>query len=784
MAELKAQYDETIRQLVPIFSLSAHYQSEIIQRSQIIDLAGGKYLFKQGDRDEFTYYLLTGELEMRADGQVHSHIRSGSDSARYPLAQLQPRQFSACAVGGARILQVNRAALDKLLVLEQQQKEPDGGHLEVSDLEAGDDADWMTRMLQSALFSRLPTTNIQRLFTVLEPVEFKSGEQVVEQHGPGDYYYIIQEGRCRVSRRSSGGEDIELAELRPGDGFGEEALLSNATRNASVRMLSDGVLMRMNREDFLELIKKPALSALDYASACHQVNRGAQWLDVRLAEEYQQSCIDGSVNLPLASLRADTSQLAADRHYIVYCDSGGRSSVAAFLLTQRGFQVSYLDGGLMHCPSSDLTAGPAHPESPAEPDDAALDAEVRAYTYEAEATVTRHELESAARHDSTENDEGKRAEYAAMAEKLRREHAQLEAARKRAAEEAERYRQQEEAKIQQLREDAEKQLREQKQKLESIYARNTEEMERLRAMKQAAESQIRAAREKAEAESQEARRRMQEADSIKQQLHDARVAIEQEAEQQRRKQEEMERKIQAAAQSKLEAERQNLAEQYQRSSEALEQAQREKAAAEAARQAANEEAQRIITEFKEAHAKARAEEEARLQAERDKLEQQSRELRESMAAIEQTRHEAEAARRSAETQLEKLKSKRAQQKNREDSQLQQRVQAAEAQANRARADLAQADEAQKAVEAARQNNIRGLEKQSRQEEKLRAQIENEVSEWLEASEMEAPTAEEMEKQAEHMRRIKARAEAAKKQSQSAARNLLDDVARQLGDDSQ
>lgn len=783
MADIKEEYIETIRQLVPIFSLSPQYQKELIQRSEFVDLSKGNYLFKQGDRDDYSFYLLDGELEMETDGQVQSSIRGGSDSARYPLAQLQPRQFSARAKTRAKVLQVYRNALDKLLVMEQKADKKDGAEVEVSDIDAGgDDVDWMTRILQSQLFSRLPTANIQQLFSALEPVEFSQGDPVIRQGDPGDHYYIIQEGRCEVSRRSSDGkDDIRLAELRPGDGFGEEALLSNATRNASVHMLSDGVLMRMGKDDFIELIKKPALSWVDYEDACSRVAAGAELIDVRLVEEYEQSHIESSRNVPLAVLRTDMSHLPADREYIVYCDSGGRSSVAAFLLTQQGYEVSYLEGGLMNCPNSDITSSEQgqKPAATGKPVEKLIDADVRASAYEAEVAVADYEMQAAASRKEPAADEAKRAEYEAMARQLREEHARLQAARERAAAEAEQRRRDEEARIQAMREETEKQLQEQKRKLEDVYAQNAEEMERLRTLKQQAEEQIRSARQKAEQESVEAQQRMQEAEDIKKQLHEAKQAIEQEAEAQRQKQAELEKKIQTEAMRKLEAERRKLAEQYQLSSDALEQAQQEKAAAEAARKAANDEAQRIIAEFKETHAKARAEEEAKLQAEREKLERQSREIRESMAKIMQAKEDAEAARQTAEGQVAKLKIKLARSKGKQDEGLRERIEAAETEASQARQELDQVEQAQQAVQRAQESNIRSLEQQSEEERKLHEQIEAEISEWLTANELEAPSREDLEKQAEHMRRIKERAEAAKRSSQKAAQNLLEDIASQL-----
>ncbi|MEJ2529254.1 MAG: cyclic nucleotide-binding domain-containing protein, partial [Gammaproteobacteria bacterium] len=171
----------------------------------------------------------------------------------------------------------------------------------------------------------------------------------------GDYFYLIHQGQCAVLRRAEGEkEPVELAKLGPGDSFGEEALLSDSPRNSTVCMLTKGILLRLAKADFIEFVKRPLAVGVSYAEAVSQVNNGAVWLDVRPPEDYAKGRIGNSLSLPLNTLRYQARNLASDQHYVICCDDGQLSATAAFLLTDRGYSVSVLEGGLRSAPKSIL----------------------------------------------------------------------------------------------------------------------------------------------------------------------------------------------------------------------------------------------------------------------------------------------------------------------------------------------------------------------------------------------------------------------------------------------
>jgi rhodanese-related sulfurtransferase len=181
----------------------------------------------------------------------------------------------------------------------------------------------------------------------MQRVVCRAGEVVIQQGAEGDYFYAIVSGKCAVTRETPlNRSGLKLAELGVGDTFGEEALISEARRNATVTMLTDGVLMRLNKQDFRELMNEPLVRWVTYAEAQQLVKRGGRWLDVRLPSEYQNLAIEGSSNIPLYFIRLKFSTLDRSRPYVVYCDTGRRSAAAAFILVERGFDAYVLQGGI------------------------------------------------------------------------------------------------------------------------------------------------------------------------------------------------------------------------------------------------------------------------------------------------------------------------------------------------------------------------------------------------------------------------------------------------------
>jgi CRP-like cAMP-binding protein len=331
---------EILSRFVPFNSLLRLTVEQLAAAAEEVKFFPGQVIFQQGKEDKRLYFLLGGEVALQQSSQAPRYLRAASEEARYVLDRSHPRSCTATAVTNVRLLGLDEAMLERRLSQDQATS------YEVFEYDGDDDPRWMLDIITQPAFHDIPSASINAMFARFEPVRHKADDVIVRQGETGDYYYMIREGRAQVARAEAGKNPQVLAEIGRGDGFGEEALLTGLPRNATVTMISDGLLMRLGKQDFDALLKAPLLLGVDMQEAKHLMKTGAQLVDVRLEDEYQSGTLKESVNLPLYLLRIRANSLDTGKKYILFCQQDQRSSAAAFLLAQRGFDVYVLKGGL------------------------------------------------------------------------------------------------------------------------------------------------------------------------------------------------------------------------------------------------------------------------------------------------------------------------------------------------------------------------------------------------------------------------------------------------------
>lgn len=207
--------------------------------------------------------------------------------------------------------------------------------------------DWMTALLRLPIFQSLPPINLQKILMSFEEVSFKKDEVILEQGSAGDYYYLIKNGQCLLTRKSSlHAKEIKIRQLTTGDTFGEDSLLSDAPRDLTITAITDISLLRLNKQQFVSLIKEPSLTFINYIEMQEAIKHGAILLDVRTPEEYEGYHLDYSVNQPFFSLRMQLKTLNRDKPFIIVCADGKTSEAAAFLLLKNAIKATILKGGI------------------------------------------------------------------------------------------------------------------------------------------------------------------------------------------------------------------------------------------------------------------------------------------------------------------------------------------------------------------------------------------------------------------------------------------------------
>ncbi len=340
-----------LARLQPICALLDDQIAELAEQTKELPLLKDWILFSTGEDDPSLVYLLEGEIEIRpADGEAY-RVVSGDSRSRYPLDEQNPHSCTAVALTPVLFVRIDRELVDTMLSWAQSaSSDTEEVIMSGTDILTIDKGELKRKMQHSPNFRKLPAANIDQALERMEPIHVDAGEVIIRQGDDGDYFYVIEKGEAMVTRIIDENENndsgVEMADLAEGLAFGEAALISDKPRNATVSMQTDGVLLRLNKQDFLTLMQEPIQNWVSYEEGKQRADEGAVWLDVRAADEFAHAHLDGAVNIPLNELHRRAHKLDKSKGYICYCSTGRRSSAAAFILSQYGVSTSVVKGGL------------------------------------------------------------------------------------------------------------------------------------------------------------------------------------------------------------------------------------------------------------------------------------------------------------------------------------------------------------------------------------------------------------------------------------------------------
>jgi CRP/FNR family cyclic AMP-dependent transcriptional regulator len=209
-------------------------------------------------------------------------------------------------------------------------------------------------------FGGLDPAALERLAASMRSRRFRRGEVIFHIGDPGDALFAIISGEVKITLPAETGDEAILATLRPGDVFGELALLDGAPRSASATALTPTEAVVLPRDRFRELIATEAgfRDAL-LASIAGELRRltthveELHFLDitgrlaarlVRLAQEGGTPAADGSIRLRTNLTQADLAAMVGCTRQSVNKLLGQFTDDGLLRLERDGIVVTDLNG--------------------------------------------------------------------------------------------------------------------------------------------------------------------------------------------------------------------------------------------------------------------------------------------------------------------------------------------------------------------------------------------------------------------------------------------------------
>ena len=127
-------------------------------------------------------------------------------------------------------------------------------------LNLSDEAQSLARV---PLFQRLEPHELEHLAEEVEQVNYKAGEIIFHEYDTGDALYVVEEGSVRIWVTDEDVQQVTLAELIPGQFFGELSVLDRGQRSSSASAIGDTHLHRLSSDSFQKFLMAHPDCAID-----------------------------------------------------------------------------------------------------------------------------------------------------------------------------------------------------------------------------------------------------------------------------------------------------------------------------------------------------------------------------------------------------------------------------------------------------------------------------------------------------------------------------------------
>ena len=224
---------------VPLWSeVPAARLLEIARAMRAEDVPPGEEVVRQGEQGDRFYLISHGAFEVQVDGKPQVRLARGDYFGELALLHRAPRRATVIAIEPGRVFVLEQVAFDQLLASDLAVR----ARLEQA-------LAYREQVADMALFRDLSPAEIDLLLSRFVPLTSAAGEVIIRQGESGERFYVLRSGRVEVER-----DGQVLAQLGPGEAFGEIALLLDLPRTATVTAVAPATLLALDAYDFRDLL--------------------------------------------------------------------------------------------------------------------------------------------------------------------------------------------------------------------------------------------------------------------------------------------------------------------------------------------------------------------------------------------------------------------------------------------------------------------------------------------------------------------------------------------------
>ena len=316
-----------LRRLEPYSRLTGQQLMDLANSCRELTIAAGRHFEVRNETMRGQCFLLEGSVQICAVGARQTRVL---ETVTHPSARARLPLLGVTALGqDAKDVHIRTRYRSRLLVVDHE-VERTPGSVHVTPINATDENNahrntyqWMQRFLGSAFAADLPPSELRNLFRAFTSEQVEAGQVIGKKGEPPSRFHVVKTGQVRVL------DHVTLAVLGPGDFFGEDSLIRNAPRNATISMLTDGELASIDEHAFRSLLRERFVHNLE-------AGRVAVYLNLVGANNPEQS--SAHLNIRTEGLRQALPMLDRDIKYLLRGDQRD-VELAAFILTHHGYQA-------------------------------------------------------------------------------------------------------------------------------------------------------------------------------------------------------------------------------------------------------------------------------------------------------------------------------------------------------------------------------------------------------------------------------------------------------------